>query len=92
MTIFASFVAVLSILPYCYYSSRIVLKIQRTADVAFESNWYELPLDMQKNIKPMIAFAQMKRTVNGFGLFNADLEGFMNVRKLNISQDFKQII
>lgn len=82
MTIFAAMVAVLSILPYCYYASRIVLKIQHTANAAFESNWYALPVDLQKNMKHIIAFAQVTRTVNGYGLFNCDLEGFMKVREI----------
>lgn len=89
MTIFASFVAVLSILPYSYYASRVVLQIQHTADAAFETRWYEFPVDLQKNMKHIIAFAQVKRTVHGYGLFNCDLEGFMKVRKQNISKYFK---
>lgn len=83
MTIFASIVAVVSILPYCYYSSRIVLKMEHAAYAAFETNWYELPVNLQKDMKHIIAFAQLKRSVTGFGLFNSDLGGFMKVRKLN---------
>lgn len=85
MTIFASIIAILSILPYCYYASRIQLKIQLTADAAFESTWYDLPVVLQHNILHIITFAQLRRTVSGYGLFNCDLEGFTTVRKLNFT-------
>ncbi|XP_031629168.1 uncharacterized protein LOC116344663 isoform X2 [Contarinia nasturtii] len=85
MAIFASLVAVLSLLPYCYYASSITLKIQNMAYVVFESRWYELPVELQKNMKPIIACAQVKRTVNGYGLFNCDLEGFMKIIKTSLS-------
>lgn len=81
MTIFNVLVAVLEILPYCYYASRIVLKIQRTADAVFETCWYELPVELQRNMKHVIAFAQLKRTVTGYGLLNCDLGGFLQVCK-----------
>lgn len=50
------------------------------ANVAFETHWYLLPVQHQKHLKFMIAFAQVRRTVNGYGFFNCDLEGFMKVR------------
>lgn len=83
----AVFVAQLSILPYCYYASRIVLKIQHTADAAFETRWYELPVELQMNVKHIIAFAQLKRSVSGW-LFKCDLGGFMKVREPNIHGHF----
>lgn len=79
MTIFAALVAVLAILPYCYYASIIVWNIEHTANAAFESCWYELPVKLQKNLCNIIAFAQIPREVSGYGLFKCDLEGFMKV-------------
>lgn len=79
MTIFASVVAVLAFLPYCYYASRITAKMYCMTDDIFESRWYEFPVELQKNLKIMIAFAQIRRTVNGYGLLNLDLEGFVKV-------------
>lgn len=79
MAIFASLVAIFSLLPYCYFASRITFKIQNMSYVVFHCQWYELPVELQKNVQPIIACAQMKRTVHGYGLFNCDLEGFMKV-------------
>lgn len=80
MSIFASIVAILSILPYCYYASRITDKIQNMAYIAFDSCWYELRQPLQRNIQLIIEFAQIKRTVDGYNLFSCDLEGFVKVR------------
>lgn len=80
MTIFASAVAVLASLPYCYYGSRMEVRIRHMTDDIFESRWYELPVQLQKNLKLMITFAQIKRTVDGYGLLNLDLEGFVKVK------------
>lgn len=79
MTIFAAAVAILAVLPYCYYGSQITARIQHTANDIFESQWYEFPVQLQKNLRMMIAFAQIRRTVNGYGLLNLDLEGFAKV-------------
>lgn len=80
MTVFASFVGIFAILPYCYYASVVTLKIQHTAVATFESHWYDLPIHLQKNIKMIIAFGQVQRKVNGYDLLNCDLEGFMKVK------------
>lgn len=80
MTIFETTVGVLAVLPYSYFGSNITYKIQHTAVATFESRWYELPLKMQKNIKRVIEFGQIKRRVSGYSLFNCDLEGFIKVK------------
>lgn len=85
MAIFAALVAIFSLLPFCYYASRITVKIQQTANSVFQSDWYGMPIGIQKNIKPIIAFAQIRRSVNGYGLLNSDLEGFLKVRNERIS-------
>lgn len=79
MTIFAAAVAILAVLPYCYYGSRITARIQHTANDIFQSRWHEFPVELQKNLKMMIAFSQIRRTVNGYELLNLDLEGFAKV-------------
>lgn len=55
--------------------------MERTADIAYKSQWYKWPNYLQKNIQSIIRHSQRPRTVNGFGLFRCDLEGFMKVRK-----------
>lgn len=82
MSIFASVVGIGSILPYCYYASKITAKMDQLATTAFQSRWYDLPLSLQRNIHFIILFAQIKRTVNGYKLFRCDLEGFVKVSSL----------
>lgn len=79
MSIFASFVGVVSILPYCYYASRITVRMQQLSNVIFDSCWYKLPVRLQRNIQFMIKFAQVTRKVDGYILFSCDLECFVKV-------------
>lgn len=84
MTIFASFVGIFSIWPYCSYASSVTVKIQHTAVATFQTHWYNFPLKLQKNIKIIIAFGQIIRKVDGYNLLNCDLEGFVKVKSEKI--------
>lgn len=80
MILFASLLAIGSILPYCYYASQMIFKLQQMADITYETDWYRWPIHLQKNIQPMIRHSQKVRTVHGYGLFRCNLEAFMKVK------------
>lgn len=84
MTIFASLLAIFSILSFFYYASRITSKIEQMSNNTFESRWYKLPIELQKRMKFMIAFAQIRFSVNGYGFFSKILNRFHESEKMSI--------
>lgn len=83
MVLFASATSILCVFPYCYYASKIVPRLQYFADIAFESLWYQnIPVYLQKHLVLIIAYAHIRRKIQGYGMFDCDLEGFMKVNEV----------
>lgn len=65
---------------YCFYSKTTNEIYLKMADHIFESNWQQLPLDLQKFFPFMIANMQKSLYYHGFKIVVLDLETFRNVR------------
>lgn len=73
------------IFPYCFYATLLELRLFHIADEIFESQWYKYPAHLQKYITLIIAFAQIRRSFDGFGIFRCSLETFMKVNEQKLS-------
>lgn len=67
------------VLLFCYFSAMISIQLTWIGQNAFDINWYKLPMKQQQFIKLIIMFSQIRRTVNGYGIFNCDLRTFIQV-------------
>lgn len=77
-------VAILAVYPCCYFSSRITEKLNQTSTVIYSSVWYSLPIEQQKYIPFMIAFAQRDHAFRGMNMMTCSLESFVQVICLQI--------
>lgn len=64
---------------YCYFGKIATDSLEGMADCLFESNWHELPIELQKYFLIMIGNAQRKLHYHGFGIVRLDLEAFSKV-------------
>lgn len=71
--------SIMCIFPYCFYASQLSLDLEEIAIRAFHSKWYKHPVELQKYMTQIIAYAQIRRSVYGFGIFRCSLEVFMKV-------------
>lgn len=56
---------------------------ERIPDCLYESNWHELPFEMQKSLVIMFENSQKVLYYHGFGVAVLNLETFTKVRVLN---------
>lgn len=66
-------------LYFCYYGVLASESFEQMADSLFESNWLELPVELQKYFVIMIANMQNPLFYNGFGVFDVNLTSFISV-------------
>lgn len=64
---------------YCYFGMMATESFRNMAECLFESNWLELPIDLQKAILLMIQNIQKPIYYHGFGLSILNLQTFVNV-------------
>lgn len=65
---------------YCYYGNRSTNDFAQMAQLLYESNWNQHPVELQKFFKMMIANAQRPLFYHGFHLVQLNLETFLKVR------------
>lgn len=63
----------------CYFGTFATDRIELVADMAYDTNWYEYPVDVRKHIVLVIARAQMPVYFMGHGVVRATLEVFGKV-------------
>lgn len=68
-----------SILPYCYYASRISHTVGLNAAHAYSSNWYLFTIDQQRCLQMILTHAQVKRNFTGYGIIDCSMEVFLMV-------------
>lgn len=69
----------LNLFLYCHFGKRTTDAYAGLADNLFESNWIELPVEIQKYFTLMISNAQLPLAYNGFYLVFLNLETFLKV-------------
>lgn len=65
---------------YCYYGERSTENYAAFGDCLYESNWMNLPKDLQKDFVLMIAHAQKELYYHGNKVVNLNLELFLKVK------------
>lgn len=75
----ASVTSIITVLPYCYYSTYVSLILQRISKSAYNSLWYETNIELAKYNWFIITSSQKPKYFSGFGMFNCSLEMFLKV-------------
>lgn len=73
--------SIMCIFPYCWYATILSFKLQNIADDAYGALWYKHPYKMQKFTQRIIAYAQIRRSYDGYHIFRCSLEVFMKVSR-----------
>lgn len=68
-----------NLLLYCYYGKQTTDYYAAYADCLFESQWYKLPVDLQKVMLMVIGNAQRPLFYHGFRIARMNLETFTSV-------------
>lgn len=69
---------------YCYVGSLTTDQFLRYGDVAYEFQWYKLPVDLQKYFPLMIANAQRPQIFTGFSIIELNLVTFTKVGRIRV--------
>ena len=62
----------------CHFSTNITIKLTNTANIIYNTRWYDLPLRQQKMIVAIIRQGQIPNELSGY-IFSISLETFMKV-------------
>lgn len=73
---------------YCFCGKIATENCERMADALYESNWHDLPNDLQQYFVIMIGNAQQPLCYHGSGLLVLNLETFTKVRTCHIHEHF----
>lgn len=65
---------------YCYFGKMTTECYINMADRLYESNWQQLPIDMQKYFILLLANMHKPLYYHGFGILILNLETFQSVR------------
>lgn len=67
---------------FSYYATFVTNRIASVGYAAYDSNWFEYPLELQKYFVLIIARSKQSSYFMGFGLIQCTLEVFGQVRFL----------
>lgn len=70
----------LNLSVFCLYGKLATDSFEQMEDLLYESNWYELPVGLQKHVIIMIGNMQRPICYHGFGKINLDLDTLCNAR------------
>lgn len=68
---------------YCYFGKVATESFENMAISMYETDWHELPIELQKSFIIMIQIAQKPLFYSSFGLATLNLKTFLKVRFLN---------
>lgn len=74
---------------YCFCGKVTTESFLGFGDATYESNWYNLPNNLQLAIFIMIANAQKPLSYHGCGIFNLDLQLFTTVRSTHFMYNYR---
>ena len=63
----AVFVSMFPFLLFCHFGGKFTQQFEDIGDTAYQLEWYRLPLDLQKDIRIVIAAAQKPIYMRGYG-------------------------
>lgn len=75
-----------TVYPCCYFASRATAKLDQMAEVVYISNWYSLPLELQKYVPLMVAFGQRDHAFRGVHVITCSLASFLQVTQSTLTQ------
>lgn len=52
---------------FCYFGGNITHQFEDIGNAIYQLDWYKLPLDMQKDLQIVIALAQKRIYMRGYG-------------------------
>lgn len=64
----------------CHFVTNITIKSLNIPNTIYNIRWYELPLEQQKLILPIIRQGQIPFSLDGYEFFSCSLETFAQVR------------
>lgn len=64
---------------FCYYATYITNRISFIGFAAYDTNWFDYPLDLQKHMILILARSQENVHFHGFNLIECTLEVFGKV-------------
>lgn len=71
--------SIINIFLYCFFGKLATESHEEVCDCLYESNWPDLPVELQKSLILMIFNSQREIYYDGFGLAVLDLETFAKV-------------
>lgn len=75
------FAALFPTFIYCYHAEKITRHLQEIGNVFYHTNWYELPVKVQKLYVLSILIAQKPFRFRGYGIVVCSLEIFGSVKR-----------
>lgn len=80
LLLLASITGMSTLFLYCYFGTLSTQSFLNMTHALYESNWQDLPVDLQKYV--IISLAEMQKPIhyNGLGICNLSLETFSMVR------------
>lgn len=69
---------------YCFFGKLATESFETMADCLYETNWLDLPVNLQKYFIVMIGNAQIPIHYHGFGVALLNLETFLKVIACNV--------
>lgn len=76
----------LNLFFYCYFAKLATESFLKMGDSLYESNWTELPFELQKYLIVMIGNMQLPMYYHGFGVAVLNLETFTSVSKIRLEK------
>lgn len=77
---------------YCYFGKFATDNYMKVADISYESNWQDLPVNLQKYFILVIGNAARPLQYDAFGIAPLNLETYTNVySELILKNDFDKI-
>lgn len=73
MVMYATFSSLLNLYIYCYFGTFTTSNFEKLETYIYESEWYNLPNDLQKYFIMMIKNAQQQLTYDGFRFVSLNL-------------------
>lgn len=66
-TLMLAFATLIPFFLFCYFGGNITTRFEDIDNATYQLQWYNLPLDMQKDLLPLIALSQKRIYMRGYG-------------------------
>lgn len=84
-SMYSGFVSIGSTYLFCYFSAKSSHKLRMMPGPVYNSLWYKSDTVQQRDTVMMLMFAQIERNFHGLGIFNCNLQVFLQVSFSEIS-------